>query len=693
MKNIFSLSITLLVIIQFVFSLAATAQVPDTLNIEEILITAKRSDDIIKTNINGQLIELENPTETGAIFKNQVGFGVEKRGNYGMEPVLRGFKYDQLNVQIDGGVHSENACPNRMDPAIAQISPEEIEKIEVIKGPYDVRFGSSFGGIINIISKRPKRGGESIFSGSVDAGYQSNGGNFYSNVFAQAILKKMDFSVNAGYKDYGNYESGDGQEIASSYTHYGYAIKMGINPKENQRIQLSWRQSTAKDVLYAGLPMDGDFDKSSIGSIDYALTKLTPSIFSLKFKAYSSYVDHEMSNTRRPAYKFTHAVSPVNATVYGGRSEIGFNTGEKNILYAGIDYKHIGKQGIRNREVFINPCPPNQEFDPPKKFVDKTWQDSHHNDLGVFLENKYEITRSLTWLLGVRTDFVSYGIADPDTSFISQYNGDIYPDSRVNINFTTSLTWHLGNGLNLQWAGARATRAPSLTESFINHLSIGMDAYEYLGNPNLKSEVNYQTDIRIEKNWENVSAYTDIYYSYLPDYITAKLDTSIHKKYMKCKEPKGTKQFTNIDKAYMVGFEAGMDIRFLKSFDYSLGAAYTYAQNVTWDEPLSEITPFTIITALAYKTKKINARLNGRIVAAQDRVSTSFNESTTPGFSVFDFYITYSPWKMLDINFAVTNIFDKNYVEHLSRAYKAMDTKSLYWEPGRSINIGLKLRL
>jgi len=45
-----------------------------------------------------------------------------------MEPILRGFKYDQLNVQFDGGVHSANACPNRMDPAIAQISPEEIEK-------------------------------------------------------------------------------------------------------------------------------------------------------------------------------------------------------------------------------------------------------------------------------------------------------------------------------------------------------------------------------------------------------------------------------------------------------------------------------------------------------------------------------------------------------------------------------------
>jgi len=151
MKYIFSKKIIIIFALLLIYSFTAMTQVQDTLNIEEILITAKRSDDIIKSNINGKLIELENPIETGAIFKNQVGFGVEKRGNYGMEPVLRGFKYDQLNVQFDGGVHTANACPNRMDPAISQISPSEIEKIEVIKGPYDVRFGSSFGGIqINV---------------------------------------------------------------------------------------------------------------------------------------------------------------------------------------------------------------------------------------------------------------------------------------------------------------------------------------------------------------------------------------------------------------------------------------------------------------------------------------------------------------------------------------------------------------
>jgi iron complex outermembrane receptor protein len=664
----------------------------DTVYIEEILVSAKRSDDVIKTNINGKVLEIENPHDGGAMFKNQIGFSVEKRGNYGMEPVLRGFKYSQLNVQFDGGTHSANACPNRMDPAISQISPEEIEKIEIIKGPYNVRFGSVLGGIINIVSKRPNRKEGKLFSGSFDGGYQSNGGNYYTNIFAQTVGKKYDFSVNAGYKDYGNYESGSGQEIASSFTRWGYTVKAGMNIKQNQRLQFTLRQSSARDILYAGLPMDANKDNSTIASLDYGLSNLNKSIFSLKVKAYGSFVDHEMSNERRPAYKFTHAVSPVEAQVFGGRAELGLKMGNHNIMYAGMDFKQIAKQGFRDREVFINTCPPNQVFDPPKVFQDKTWQDSKKNDLGVFIENKYQLNEQLVWLVGLRIDYISYSINDPAADFMEQYNNDIQPDSRIDPAFTSSFTWSFAKDINLQWAAARAVRSPDLSELFINHLSIGMDAYEYLGNPNLKSEVNYQTDVKIEKNWENVTVFGDVFYSYLNNYITAKLDTNIERKYMKCKPPKGTKVFSNVDKAFMTGFEAGVDVVFLKNFTYSFGAAYTYAQNISWDEPLAEIPPFTINTFLAYKVSKVSTRIHARIASEQGRVSTSFNESSTPGFTVLDFYFTYSPWEIMDVNVAVTNIFDENYVEHLSRAYKAMDTQSLYFEPGRSFNLGVKFK-
>ncbi|MBG0781747.1 MAG: TonB-dependent receptor [Bacteroidales bacterium] len=683
-------TITKIIVSAAILALATVSHAQtDTLVLEEILISAKSPLNLTQTKIAGRTIQVENPHDGGAMFINQAGFGVEKRGNYGMEPVLRGFKYSQLNVLIDGGVHSTNACPNRMDPTIAQVAPEEIEKIEVIKGPFSVRYGASLGGIINIVNRKPDRSIDQHVAGSVEAGYQSNGGNYYTNLFVQTVLNKFDFSLNAGYKDYGNYESGSGQEIASSFSRFGYAMKMGYQFTQSQRLQLTWRQSMAKDVLYAGLPMDADKDNSSILSLDYAYTNISPLLKSFKIKAYGSYVDHEMSNTLRPAYKAVHAVSPVTAQVFGGRTEFGLQTASNNLLYAGIDYKHIGKDGGRDRLVFKNTCT-GQEFDPPKYFFDKTWQDSNHDDLGLFLENKRDINENLVWTLGLRSDYISYSINDPAAGFLEQYNNEIQPDDRFDISATTSLTWFLPKGFNLYFAAARATRSPELTELFINHLSVGMDAYEYIGNPDLKSEVNYQIDARVEKNIKGLTIFTDVFYSYVQDYITAAVDTTIPRIYNACMDPKFTKQFRNADEVFLTGFEAGFDWKFAENWHYNLSASYTYGQNVSWDEPLAEITPLTFQTALGYQSDLFNAEIHGRIVDEQDRIAASFNESRTPGFVVFDFYADYTAFGSLEVMFSVRNIFNKNYVEHLSRAYKAMDIQSLYFEPGRSFNIGLK---
>ncbi|VAW28923.1 TonB-dependent receptor, partial [hydrothermal vent metagenome] len=451
MKHIYKI-IPVIGLLFVVSCLQAQKKVPvnDTLNLNEILITGKKATTIRQTNIVGKVLELQNPHDGGEIFKNQPGFGILKKGNYGMEPVLRAFKFGQLNVQFDGGVHSTNACPNRMDPAISQISVEDIEKVEVINGPYSVRFGPVFGGIINIISKQPRRNDNHPVSASADMGYQSNGNNFYSNMFTQVVKEKYDLSVNAGYKNYGNYESGSGQVIASSFKRTGYTTRLGINPSGNQRLQLTMRQSFARDVLYAGLPMDVDKDNSSILSLDYGVNNISEAVFSLKFKFYGSYITHLMTNKRRPNYKMVHATTPLYARNIGGRTEIGMSIGSGNILYVGLDFQHIGKDGSRTREVFINPCT-GMVLSKPKTFIDKVWQNSKKNDFGLFLQNKFTVSKSLDWLIGLRADMVSYAIDDPAADFSKLYDGNIRPKSHLTTDITTSLLWEPGSGITFQW--------------------------------------------------------------------------------------------------------------------------------------------------------------------------------------------------------------------------------------------------
>lgn len=95
--------------------------------------------------------------------------------------------------------------------------------------------------------------------------------------------------------------------------------------------------------------------------------------------------------------------------------------------------------------------------------------------------------------------------------------------------------------------------------------------------------------------------------------------------------------------------------------------------------------------SIKYEEEKYWAEFKGRLVAEQDRVAESFNESTTPGFSVFDFIAGYSPVKNLDISIAFKNIFNANYFEHLSRPYKNQSETGMFYEPGRSFRIGVKV--
>jgi iron complex outermembrane receptor protein len=128
------------------------------INLDDIIITANPLKDIaVSTTIIDNTKAVSQPRNITDLFKEVKGFGIQKRGAYASEPIFRAFRYEELNIQYDGASKIMNACPNRMDPITTHIIPEEIEKIELVKGPFTVRFGQNFGGIINLVSKTPNK--------------------------------------------------------------------------------------------------------------------------------------------------------------------------------------------------------------------------------------------------------------------------------------------------------------------------------------------------------------------------------------------------------------------------------------------------------------------------------------------------------------------------------------------------------
>lgn len=643
---------------------------------------------IVKQDFSEKVVQ---PKNSGELFEDINGFHLIKRGNYAVDPAFRASQYEQLNVQIDGGTKAFHACPNRMDPVTTLVNPEEITKIEIIKGPFSVRYGNTFAGLINLVSKSPANNTK-LLSGSLSSGYESNGNSMVNMFTLDSKIKKFDFSGNFSYRDYGNYEDGNQNEIPSSFRSISYGLKTGYQITDNQRLQATLRQNFGRDVLHAGLPMDTDEDNSTMVNLDYKLETNSNYFKGLTSKVYYSYVDHIMSNSRRASFTNSEAVSKVNALTYGGKIETEWNFGSKVQLFTGIDMVNLSREGGRDRLVKVNMM--GNTLATPIAFFDKVWQDSYSNDFGYFAETKIKASDKSWLTIGSRLDFITSDANDLDPTFAALYpslekrNETIYSG-------TVSYQYLFNPNYKLEASFGRGTRAANIEERFIAFFNIGRDAYEYVGNPNLKPEVNNQFELSFDgktnlKGFFNSVQYgTSIFYSIYENYILGVVDASLTRKYNSTTPPVNPKVFRNIDKALKTGFEAYGNITFHENFNFGTEVSYTYTENKDFSESLPLTPPLVTRLKLSYEYKKFWAKALYTLTAKQNKISTSYDEITTAGYEVMDLNIGYKPIKSVSIGMGLLNVFDQYYNNHLTFAFNnvAGFGRVPITEPGRNFTL------
>ncbi|WP_439153089.1 TonB-dependent receptor domain-containing protein [Winogradskyella sp.] len=663
--------------------------------LSEVIVTGNIKTDPVLTIVANKYVEkIVQPKNVADLFNNINGFSVIKRGNYAIDPSFRGAQYEQLNIQYDGGTKAMHACPNRMDPITTHIIPEEISKIEIIKGPYTMRYGATFGGIVNLVTQKPDYEDYGLH-GKVSGGYESNGNSLVNLAQVQYIKEKYDIVANAGYRDFGNYEDGDGIEIPSSFRSTDYGVKIGYNFSEDQRLQAHWRQSFGRDVLHAALPMDTEYDNSSILALDYTQDNIGETLKSLTAKAYYSYVDHLMTNTNRPSFMMMEAAAAVDATTTGGKIELNWQPLDKLNIFSGVDALHIARDGVRNRLVKVvngNPLPM------PMTFTDKIWQNSYITDIGVFTEAKYNLTSSSILTAGLRYDNVVSDIQDSEADFAARY--DLEKRTEHNVSGTVSIKKVVSEKFTLEAAYGRGVRSANMIERFINHFTVGQDPYEYLGNPNLDAEVNNQFEIGFKgyeplKNGLNSFKYeTSFYYSFFENYIVGIVDPNITRKFNPMAQPTNVKVFQNLDEAYKTGFEIMAQLDFLDHYYFKSELSYVYAKNQDLNESLPLTPPLTTRFSLGMEKAKYWANIQYNAVSKQDEISESFGETETDGFQTVDIRLGVKPTKNITLGVAVLNAFDEAYNNHLNFSFtnQADFGRTPITEPGRNLSVFLQYK-
>ncbi len=686
--------------------------------LSEVIIVEQKERDLlrskqpyIETKIGRSQIDENSARDVGDFLRGSNNISGIRKGGTSIDPVIRGFKFSQLNVQMDNGQKIEGGCPNRMDPASAHVDIDNLEMIEIIKGPYALKYGPVLGGVINLQTINHGFSDTAHLHVKAMKGYETNWNGNKEQIGLNGGIKFGFFNITADRKDYGNYKDGNGNEVKSGFTKYNYGGKLGLKPFKNQTIIAGYEKSVGENMLFPTLPMDERKDDTQLYSLDYNIIGIPSALKNLKIKLYKSDVKHEMDNKNRPFSDTVVAVSTIKAVDQGGRMEAAIKISESCSLTTGADFEQSGKDGERIKYMILQPGLPVKK--------EQLWNNALINNTGIFAEITGE-NKTLEYIGAVRIDF---NVANSDEILVSNknqegqmvtiynYGIDSIKSNYTNYSFSFGLTKHISNNFSISVAIGRGVRSPDITERFIILLPIGYDNFDYLGNPQLKPETNNQADLTFKFTTDRFGLFQlNGFYSVVNNYIAGKQLAPVQQKPLTA-GVLGVKQFNNAGNARLTGFEFSYSTPVKYFFGGDILASYTYGildnaikymlneqgevvDNVTIQhDALTEIPPFesTIMIHYNFFKGKFIPRATVRMVAAQNHVSDAFYEKSTPGFVVTGVSFNFIYNKYFSVSCGVNNIFNHAYYEHLNR--NIVGSTQNYFEPGRIFYLNLFFKL
>jgi iron complex outermembrane receptor protein len=654
-----------------------------------------------KVTIKRATLEQEPVRDIGDFLRTIPNVGAIRKGGANLDPVIRGFKYDQLNIQVDNGLRMEGGCPNRMDPTSAHVEAADIEAIEVLKGPFALRYGPTMGGVVNMLTINPRPFDSYQVHVKTNFGYESNWNGQRQHFTVLGGNQHVFYSMTGNNALYGNYTDGDGNTVPSSFRKMGFTGKLGFSPAKGHIITGAFSQFYARDLAFPALPMDERTDNTNLYSFDYKGRNISDVINSVDFKAYYTFIDHTMDNKERSFGDTVAAVSNIIATKMGYRFETGLNVLDGH-LFVGSDYYRIDKDGVRDKHMIMQNPKPNGMI--PLKIED-LWNEAVITNLGFFAEYKRKVD---TW------EFVAAARLDMNNAYsdsISLTNmmgndligtpKDSTESNFTNVSFSLGATKNLTDKLSIGASFGRGVRSGNMIERFIILLPVGYDNFEYLGNPELKPEANNEFDLVIKYTDRKIGAFELTgFYSIVNDYIGGiYIPKTIQKPLTS--QVLGVKQFDNLGTATMMGFEFAYALPNVYKWTLSATAAYTMgsinevevfvfdannnaiSSSMVKDDPLAEIPPLDAKIRLGYKLfdGKLIPEIGFRYVAAQNRASAYNFEPTTESFNLLNFSLLYRYNDYVTVSAGVNNMLDVAYAEHLNR--RVLGTNYRIQEPGR----------
>jgi iron complex outermembrane recepter protein len=623
------------------------------------------------------------------------GMGISK-------PVIRGFSQNRI-VFAEHGIKQEGQQWGN-DHGL-EIDPFSAERIEIIKGPAAIIYGSdAVAGVINV--KPPSFLFENKIRGGAIFNYQSNNELYSGSMFSSIDKNRNHFQVRLSAQDFADYRI-----PAETFIYKGYVL-----PVYNGRLKNTAGNETAISSA-AGLSRNWGLSSIYVSHIKQ-ISGFFPGAFGTP-RSHTLLPDENSRNIDLPSQQVEHFKIVSNSNFRIGRNWLETDAAYQINNRSELASPHIHGLGTASSDSIalnlkLHTLSLNTRYHLVKSEKHKSvygfsaqYQENKKGGYeflipeysgyttGMFTYQEFTISSKLFVNAGGRVDFSSIQINETRTLLNGNANSGVQLNpyilrNNINFNATAGLSFVPAEAINFKFNTGSSFRLPSAAELAANGIHHGTFRHEK-GNPEIDPEQGYHFDFNLTFQKKNYLLKVTPYFNYFSNFIFL--------------TPTG--RFSSLPEAGQVyaygqaealhyGGEVFSDIHFFENLHFSAGLDVAFAHNLNTSRSLPFMPPISALFEIEFEPadeflflQKPFINSNFRISAPQNQVAV--NEKTTPGYSLLNlgtgFYVKTGKQR-LQVFFSVHNIFNTIYFNHLSR-YRVLNLP----EPSRNFSFTLSLPL
>ena len=620
--------------------------IPKVEDLKQIVISASKFEqskrDIPQTivSLNTKDIVLANPQTSADLLEGTGNIYIQKSQMGGGSPMIRGFSTNRLLITVDG-VRMNNAIFRGGNlQNVISIDPLSVDHTEVTLGAGSVVYGSdAIGGVMSFYTKKPQLSykDELYLSGSSLFRYATANNEKTGHFDVNLGYKKWAFLTSASYTDFDDLRMGshgpedylrpdyvvrqNNEDIMvanpnpkvqtpTGYDQINVMQKVRYEPSDNLNFDLGLYYSATSDysrydrlIRYSGDDLrsaEWNYGPQKWFMGNLQLTKLSSSsnLYD-KLQTTLAYQNFKESREDRDFQSSIRSVRAESVDAISFNIDLEKDLNTKTSVFYGLEYLHntVGSEGYdKNIDT-------NENSATVTRYPDgSTWQ-----SIAAYASLKHKPNSKFVFQTGLRYNQV---IAKADFTANNEFLNLPFDDAKVNtgaLTGTAGFTWSPSNMIQWKLNASTAFRAPNIDD--IGKVFDSEPGAVVVPNKDLKAEYAYGGELGLKLNFENtVIIDLGTYYTFLDNaLIRRNFELNGESEILYDGELSTVQAIQNASKAWIYGFEAGIEINFTKQL--KLRSQYNIIggteDNDGTEVPIRHVAPNFGRTHLIWKNKKL----------------------------------------------------------------------------------------